>query len=384
MKKAKVLIVFGTRPEAIKMAPLVKALEKFNTKFDTRVCVTAQHREMLDQVLSAFDISPNYDLNIMGLATGLAELSAEMIRKVTHVLRDYEPDLVIVHGDTSTTLNSALAAFYEKIPVAHVEAGLRTHNLYEPWPEEMNRKLTGGIAKYHFAPTAKARQNLLKENIPHESILVTGNTVIDALKMVTQRLDCDKQFRDKTEKKLKAVDFERKLILVTAHRRENFGQGLNEICTALLSIAQNFPNYQIIFPVHMNPNVKDVVLEKLGEIKNIVLLEPLEYVPFVHLMSKCEFILTDSGGIQEEAPALSKPVLVMRNVTERQEAVDSGAVLLVGTDPKNILENVTSLISDTNLYSKMSNSNSPYGSGDASKKIVNLLISSLEGNKENA
>lgn len=373
MEYKKILVVFGTRPEAIKMAPLVKALKEIG-KFDTRVCVTAQHREMLDQVLFAFDIYPEYDLNIMGTVIGLAELSAEIILKVSDVLNDYKPDLVLVHGDTATTFNAALAAFYKKIPIAHIEAGLRTNNLYEPWPEEMNRKLTGGLAKYHFAPTTKARENLRIENIPDKNILVTGNTVIDALKMVSKRLKNDKQFREQAEASLRGINLKKKLILVTAHRRENFGEGLDKICISLSIIAQKYKDYEIVFPVHMNPNVKNVVEKKIGKTKNIVLVEPLEYVPFVHLMEQCEFILTDSGGIQEEAPALNKPVLVMRNVTERHEAVDAGGVILVGTEPKIIIEKVTSLITDVNLYAEMANSESPYGSGNASIKIAKFLM----------
>ena len=378
LKKKKILVVFGTRPEAIKMAPLIQVLQKIDS-FDVKLCVTAQHREMLDQVLSVFNLSPNYDLDIMGTVNGLAELSAEIIRKFNIVLHEYEPDLVIVHGDTSTTLNTSLAAFYAKIPVAHVEAGLRTNNFFEPWPEEMNRKLTGSLAKYHFAPTENALQNLLTEKVPSENILVTGNTVIDALKIVSEQISCDKKLQERLVGSLSEVNFHNKIILVTTHRRENFGKGLDNICASLNLIANKFTDYDLVVPVHMNPKVKNVVLEKLGKTKNIILLDPLDYVPFVYLMKQSEFILTDSGGIQEEAPALNKPVLVMRNVTERQEAVDAGGVLLVGTDPKYILKEVTSLISNRDHYDKMANSISPYGSGDASIQIAEFLTEALKG-----
>ena len=375
----KVLIVFGTRPEAIKMAPLIKELEKNQDIFDIKVCVTAQHREMLDQVLDIFDIEPDYDLDIMKPNQDLYDITSNILLKIRDVLNDSKPDIVLVHGDTTTTFATTLASFYQKIDVGHVEAGLRTGNIYSPWPEEANRKLTAALAKYHFAPTKSAKENLLKEGIKEENIIVTGNTVIDALFLMLEKIEKDNNLKEKILNKFQQI-FNSQLsilnsqfILVTGHRRENFGKGFLNICNALKEIALNNPEINIIYPVHLNPNVRKPVNEILKDIKNIYLIEPLEYPEFVYLMSKSYLILTDSGGIQEEAPSLGKPVLVMRENTERPEAVDAGTVKLVGTNKEKIVKEVENLLKNKIEYDKMSKAINPYGDGKASERIINFL-----------
>ena len=374
----KVLIVFGTRPEAIKMAPLVKALE--NSDFDSRVCVTAQHREMLDQVLDIFDITPDYDLDIMKAGQDLYDVTSRVLLGMKEVLGDFAPDVVLVHGDTTTTLASALSAFYQKIPVGHVEAGLRTWNIYSPWPEEANRQITSQITAFHFAPTETSRENLLKENKRPDSIIVTGNTVIDALFMVLEKIEKDKALEQKIIEKI-PFDItrtqERRLILVTGHRRENFGEGFIHICEALKRLAQNNPDVDIVYPVHLNPNVQEPVNTILSGISNVHLIKPLDYEPFIYLMSKAYLIITDSGGIQEEAPSLGKPVLVMRDTTERPEAVDAGTVKLVGTDMEKIVNEAQTLLDDEDAYRKMSMAHNPYGDGKACQRIVEHLKKKL-------
>ena len=374
-----ILIVFGTRPEAIKMAPLVKELER-HIIFDTRVCITAQHRQMLDQVLEIFDIKPDYDLNLMKPGQSLYDITSNVLCGMQKVLQEFKPDIVLVHGDTTTTFAASLAAFYEQIPVGHVEAGLRTNNLYSPWPEEANRQLTGVLATYHFAPTQTAKENLLKENKNEKSIIVTGNTVIDALFLILEKINSREKLQKKIVQNIQTqinnpnFSFENsKFILVTGHRRENFGQGFINICEALKTIAMDNPNIHIIYPVHLNPNVRKPVNELLTGVKNIHLIEPLQYEEFVYLMSKAYFIITDSGGIQEEAPSLGKPVLVMRDTTERPEAIEAGTVKLVGTEPKKIINEAQRLIDDTKEYESMSKAHNPYGDGKASKRIVEFL-----------
>lgn len=373
----KILIVFGTRPEAIKMAPLVKEFEKHKKEFNVRVCVTAQHRSMLDQVLSIFKIKVHYDLNIMKPNQDLYDITSSVLLKMRDVLKEFKPDMVFVHGDTTTTSAASLSAFYQKIPVAHIEAGLRTGNIYSPWPEEMNRKLTGAITRYHFSPTATSRQNLLNENVPKSNIFVTGNTVIDALYMITKRLKEDKKLSSKIEKEIieKGYDVRRnrKLILVTGHRRENFGEGFINICKALRDIALKYKDIDILYPVHLNPNVQKPVYGLLSKIPNIFLIEPIDYLPFVYLMNNAFIIVTDSGGIQEEAPSLGKPVLVMRNTTERPEAVTAGTVKLVGTDRIKIVKEITSLIEKKKIYQRMSRAHNPYGDGKACERIIKFL-----------
>ncbi len=378
----KVLIVFGTRPEAIKMAPVVKALQVNAEKFVTKVCVTAQHREMLDQVLEIFDIKPDYDLNLMKSDQDLYDISSRVLVGMRSVLSDFKPDIVLVHGDTTTSTMAALAAFYNQIPVGHVEAGLRTHNIYSPWPEEMNRQLTGRIATYHFAPTKLAQENLLREGIPSEKIFVTGNTVIDALNMALGEIHENKEIQENIRRKIKSYGYnnlelvekvERKLILITGHRRENFGSGFENMCSAIREIAMSNTNFDLIYPVHLNPNVQRPVHEILDGIANVYLIPPLEYLPFIYLMEKCYLVLTDSGGIQEEAPSLGKPVLVMRDTTERPEAVEAGTVKLVGTNKHEIIDEVSRLIDDDDYYKKMSNAVNPYGDGMASSRIVIVL-----------
>ena len=370
----KIVIVFGTRPEAIKMAPLVKEFKKYPTLFDTKVCVTAQHREMLDQVLNLFDITPDYDLDIMKKNQDLYDVTSNVLLKIKEVFEIEKPDIVFVHGDTSTTFTTSLAAYYQKISVAHVEAGLRTGNIYSPWPEEANRKLTSCITKYHFSPTLLSKQNLIDENIDEKSIIVTGNTVINALFLVLDKIKQDKELKSRIEQILKkqnlTIEDDKKIILVTGHRRENFGEGFISICKALKEIAESNPDIKIIYPMHLNPNVRKPVEKILSNIENILLIEPLEYEPFVYLMSKSHIILTDSGGIQEEAPSLGKPVLVMRDTTERPEAIESGTVKLVGTDKNKIVNEVTKLINSTEAYKSMSQAMNPYGDGQACKKIV--------------
>ncbi|ELY3458974.1 UDP-N-acetylglucosamine 2-epimerase (non-hydrolyzing) [Cronobacter sakazakii] len=368
----RVLTVFGTRPEAIKMAPLVHALAQ-DPAFDTRVCVTAQHRQMLDQVLHLFSIAPDYDLNIMKPGQGLTEITCRILEGLKPILTEFRPDVVLVHGDTTTTIATSLAAFYQRIPVGHVEAGLRTGDLYSPWPEEANRTLTGHLAMYHFAPTELSRQNLLRENIPDARIFVTGNTVIDALIAVRDRVMADEPLRLRLETQYPFLDGDKKMILVTGHRRESFGEGFEQICRALADIAAQNRDVQIVYPVHLNPNVTEPVNRILGHIDNIVLIEPQEYLPFVWLMNHAWLILTDSGGIQEEAPSLGKPVLVMRETTERPEAVEAGTVRLVGTDTQRIVAEVTRLLHDEAAYQAMSHAHNPYGDGQACERILHAL-----------
>ncbi|KHN55848.1 non-hydrolyzing UDP-N-acetylglucosamine 2-epimerase [Pectobacterium fontis] len=368
----KVLTVFGTRPEAIKMAPLVHALAQ-DGAFESRICVTAQHREMLDQVLHLFDIKPDYDLNIMRPGQGLSEISCRILSGLEPVLTEFKPDLVLVHGDTTTTLATSLAAFYQRIPVGHVEAGLRTGNLYSPWPEEANRKLTGHLAMYHFAPTENSRQNLLREHLSDRHIVVTGNTVIDALFWVRDRILGDAALRHSLDEKYAFLDDNKKLILVTGHRRESFGGGFERICSALADIARRHPEVQIVYPVHLNPNVSEPVNRILSGIDNVMLIAPQDYLPFVYLMNRSYMILTDSGGIQEEAPSLGKPVLVMRETTERPEAVEAGTVKLVGTDVASIVDAVSMLLTDEEAYQAMSRAHNPYGDGQACQRIIEAL-----------
>ena len=373
MKMKKVLAVFGTRPEAIKMAPLVHELMK-SPSIESRVCVTAQHREMLDQVLHLFEIVPDYDLDIMKPGQGLYEITWNILNSIRPVLEEFKPDVVLVHGDTTTTFATSLAAFYQQVAVGHVEAGLRTGNLYSPWPEEANRKLTSALAYYHFAPTSSAEQNLLKENIPTPRITVTGNTVIDALLWVKERIKNDPVLQEDLAGRYSFLDTDKKLILVTGHRRESFGDGFEGICKALQVIATEHPEVEILYPVHLNPNVQEPVNRLLEDINNIHLIEPQDYLPFVYLMMRSHIILTDSGGIQEEAPSLGKPVLVMRNTTERPEAVDAGTVRLVGTDSQAIIGAVDNLLLDSANYELMSQAHNPYGDGDACSRIVAKLL----------
>jgi UDP-N-acetylglucosamine 2-epimerase (non-hydrolysing) len=370
----KILSVFGTRPEAIKMAPLVKALEK-NDQINSKVCVTAQHREMLDQVLEIFSIKPDYDLNVMKSGQTLADTTALILKSLTPVLMEFKPDMVLVHGDTLTTLSASLASYYLKIPVGHVEAGLRTGDIYSPWPEEANRKMTSAITSLHFAPTSTAQENLLAEGANKDTVLITGNTVIDALFLIKGQLKNDNALLAQATKNINFLNEDKRLILVTGHRRENFGSGLENICKALKTIAQEHPDCQICYPVHLNPNIKEPVNKLLSNISNIYLIEPQDYLSFVHLMDRAYIILTDSGGIQEEAPSLGKPVLVLRDTTERPEAVDAGTVRLVGTDADTIISNVNTLLSDAEAYSAMSLASNPYGDGTAATKIVEAIIS---------
>jgi UDP-N-acetylglucosamine 2-epimerase (non-hydrolysing) len=368
----KILSIFGTRPEAIKMAPVIKALES-EKNIVSNICVTAQHREMLDQVLNLFSIKPNFDLNIMTHNQKLNDVTMAIMKGLGSILKECKPDRVLVHGDTTTSFVAALAAFYEKIPVDHVEAGLRTGDVYAPWPEEMNRRLTDTICDLHFAPTKSAEQNLIKSGAKTSSIFITGNTVIDALFSISDRLETEKQVLEQARKNLPVLRNNKKLILVTGHRRENFGEGFEQICMALATLA-NREDVEIIYPVHLNPNVQEPVNRILGQNSNIHLITPLEYLPFVYLMKKAYFIITDSGGIQEEAPSLGKPVLVMREFTERPEAVHAGTVKLVGTDQSKIVKEATRLLEDKNFYKAKSLIHNPYGNGDASKIIVTELL----------
>jgi len=373
----KVLLVFGTRPEAIKMAPLVLAFKKDSQEIEAKVCVTAQHREMLDQVLHIFDIVPDFDLNIMKHGQDLYGLTSDVLLGMKEVLTQYDPDVVFVHGDTTTTIATAMSAFYQKIPVAHVEAGLRTGDIYSPWPEEANRKLTSQITKYHFAPTDTSKENLLKENVNIDDIHVTGNTVIDALLWVLEKIEKNVDLRsiliDTIKSEFSAFGNEERVVLITGHRRENFGQGFLDICAAIKTLAIEHPDVHFVYPVHLNPNVQKPVMELLSDINNIYLIAPLEYEPFVYLMSKSYLILTDSGGIQEEAPSLGKPVLVMRDTTERPEAITAGTVKLVGTNPVTIANEVNTLLNDRSVYESMSQAHNPYGDGKACQKIINLI-----------
>lgn len=368
----KVLTVFGTRPEAIKMAPLVKQLEAAGN-IEAKVCVTAQHREMLDQVLALFDIQPDYDLDIMGKGQDLYDITSKILLGLREVLREFRPDVVLVHGDTSTTFAASLAAYYEQITVGHVEAGLRTGNIYSPWPEEMNRKLTGSIAQLHFAPTEKSKNNLLAEGISANNIHITGNTVIDALHWVTGKLESDTDLRAEAGRDFEFLDETKKLILVTGHRRESFGGGFERICEAIKKIAEKYPESQIVYPVHLNPNVQEPVNRLLSGLDNVFLIQPQDYLPFVYLMSRAYLILTDSGGVQEEAPSLGKPVLVMRENTERPEAVEAGTVRLVGTDVSRIFNAVSRLIESPAIYQDMARAMNPYGDGKACSRIVSAL-----------
>jgi UDP-N-acetylglucosamine 2-epimerase (non-hydrolysing) len=368
--KKKNLIIFGTRPEAIKMAPLVKEFQK-SELFETKVCVTAQHREMLDQVLDFFEITPDYDLNLMKPGQNLYGLTAAIITELQPVLESFQPDYVYVHGDTTTTMAASIAAFYSGAKVCHVEAGLRTFNKYAPFPEEINRSITGRIADYHFAPTQTSFDNLVRENVSRESILITGNTVIDALMASVGKVDTIKDLEIENLKNV--LDFNKKIILVTGHRRENHGQGFINICEALREIAETHPEVQIIYPVHLNPKVQKPVYEILEHIKNINLIDPLAYPAFVWLMNRAELIITDSGGVQEEAPSLGKPVLVMRDTTERPEAVDAGTVILVGTDKQKIISEANNLLKDKDKYNQMSKLHNPYGDGKACQRIVDFI-----------
>ncbi len=374
------MLVFGTRPEAIKMAPLVKEFQKHSDQFKTIVCVTGQHRQMLDQVLDIFDIKPDYDLNIMKQGQDLYDVTARVLLGMRNVLDKVQPDLVLVHGDTTTSTAAALAAFYRQIPVGHVEAGLRTHDIYSPWPEEMNRQITGRIATYHFAPTSLSRQNLMSEGVQEEQITVTGNTVIDALYMVIDKIRKDSALKQALNEELRTKGYDiarlndgRKMVLITGHRRENFGEGFLSICQAIKTLSAKFSNVDFIYPMHLNPNVRQPIHEVFGEnlsdLGNLFFIEPLEYLSFVYLMEKSTIVLTDSGGIQEEAPGLGKPVLVMRDTTERPEALDAGTVKLVGTDYNKIVSEISLLLTDADAYEKMSKAVNPYGDGKACGRI---------------
>lgn len=380
----KIMLVFGTRPEAIKMAPLVKEFQKHPDTFQTIVCVTGQHREMLDQVLNIFDIRPDFDLNIMKQGQDLYDVTARVLTGMRDVLREAQPDVVLVHGDTTTSTAAALAAFYQQIPVGHVEAGLRTHNILSPWPEEMNRQITGRIASYHFAPTALSRQNLLQENVDDANITVTGNTVIDALYWVVDRIKNDRSLDAELEEVLRRAGYDvnrladgRPLVLITGHRRENFGDGFINMCTAIKQLTERYPNVDFVYPMHLNPNVRRPIHEVFGDdlsnLGNMHFIEPLEYLSFVYLMEKSTIVLTDSGGIQEEAPGLGKPVLVMRDTTERPEALEAGTVKLVGTDREKIFNEVSTLLDDAAAYARMSQAVNPYGDGLACSRIVERL-----------
>jgi UDP-N-acetylglucosamine 2-epimerase (non-hydrolysing) len=373
MKFKKILLVFGTRPEAIKMAPLALELKK-RPELDVEVCVTAQHREMLDQVLNLFELTPEYDLDLMQPGQDLFDITTRALQGLKDVFSEAKPDLVLVHGDTTTTFSASLAAFYQKIPVGHIEAGLRTGDIYSPWPEEINRKLTGSLTELHFAPTEKSQQNLLAENISSDNIFVTGNTVIDALLQVVDIVKTDTELNQKLKKQFDFVDSTKKLILVTGHRRESFGGGFERICQALKFLAKR-GDVQVVYPVHLNPNVKEPVDRILADVENVHLIEPLDYLPFVYLMSRTYFILTDSGGVQEEAPSLGKPVLVMRDTTERPEAIQAGTVKLVGTDLDYIVEQAIILLDNQQEYKKMSIAHNPYGDGKACARIADIIIS---------
>jgi UDP-N-acetylglucosamine 2-epimerase (non-hydrolysing) len=372
----KVLTVFGTRPEAIKMAPLVLHLQA-TAGVHSRVCVTAQHRQMLDQVLQLFEIRPDHDLDLMRPGQDLTSITSEILRSLKPVLEQERPDLVLVHGDTTTTFAATLAAFYQRIPVGHVEAGLRTGNLYSPWPEEANRRLTGALARLHFAPTPVSRDNLLRENVPAERIVVTGNTVIDALLRVRAKLEGDAALQQRFAAQFPFLRAGARMLLITGHRRENFGDGFERICRAIATLARRHPDLDLVYPVHLNPNVREPVQRLLSGIANVHLVEPQDYLPFVYLMTRSTVILTDSGGIQEEAPALGKPVLVMRDTTERPEAIEAGTARLVGTDEASIADGVTLLLEDAGEYRRMSIAHNPYGDGRACERIVQSLQSHL-------
>jgi len=380
--KKRLLLVFGTRPEAIKMAPLVHEFKRYSDCFETVVCVTGQHREMLDQVLDLFQIVPDYDLNIMKPNQDLYDVTSKVLIGMRDVLKETKPDVVLVHGDTTTSMAAALAAFYQQIPVAHVEAGLRTGSIYSPWPEEMNRCITGRIATYNFAPTLCSKNNLLKENVAESSILVTGNTVIDALHWVVKKLESDLHLRDTVSQELLGMGYDvnrlgngRRLVLITGHRRENFGEGFFNICHAINKLAETYPRVDFVYPMHLNPSVRKPVMEIIGNDRpNVFLIEPLQYLQFVYLMEKSYLVLTDSGGVQEEAPGLGKPVLVMRDTTERPEAVEAGTVMLVGADRQKIELGVASLLDDMAFYERMSQAINPYGDGKACMRIVQHIM----------
>jgi UDP-N-acetylglucosamine 2-epimerase (non-hydrolysing) len=380
MKTQKILIVFGTRPEAIKMAPLVKAFQNDFTHFDTKVCVTAQHREMLDQVLELFEITPDFDLNIMKAGQDLYDITSNVLLGMKDVLSDFKPNIVFVHGDTTTTFAASLAAFYQQIQIAHIEAGLRTGDIYSPWPEEANRQLTTQITTYHFAPTVTSKSNLLKENVNESQISVTGNTVIDALFLALNKIKSTPALEQDIINKLTSLypySMDRKIILVTGHRRENHGQGFVNICEALKTIAQNNPDIDIVYPVHLNPNVQKPVREILTGLKNVYLIEPLQYESFLYLMNQSYFIITDSGGVQEEAPSLGKPVLVMRDTTERPEALEAGTVKLVGTNTAKIIDEAQLLLDSTEAYQSMARAHNPYGDGKACSRILDYIKDNL-------
>ena len=381
----RILLVFGTRPEAIKMAPLVKEFQKYPDKFKTIVCVTGQHREMLDQVLRIFEIVPDYDLNIMKQGQDLYDVTSRVLLGMRNILKEVQPDVVLVHGDTTTSTAAALAAFYQQIPVGHVEAGLRTHNIYSPWPEEMNRQITGRIATYHFAPTPLSKQNLLSESVNPEQIIVTGNTVIDALYMVIDKIKSDNALDKGLEKVLLHSGYDvnrlsggKKMVLITGHRRENFGDGFISMCKAIQALTRKYPDVDFVYPMHLNPNVRKPIHEVFGEdlsnLGNMFFIEPLEYLSFVYLMEKSTIVLTDSGGIQEEAPGLGKPVLVMRDTTERPEALEAGTVKLVGTDFNKIVCEVSKLLTNQEYYERMSKAVNPYGNGKACERIINQFL----------
>ena len=384
----KIMLVFGTRPEAIKMAPLVKEFQKYPEEFKTIVCVTGQHREMLDQVLRIFEIVPDYDLNIMKQGQDLYDVTARVLTGMRDVLKEVLPDVVLVHGDTTTSTAAALAAFYQQIPVGHVEAGLRTHNIYSPWPEEMNRQITGRIATYHFAPTPLSKKNLLSEGVKEEHIHVTGNTVIDALYMVVDKIKNNKELDTELENLLKQAGYDvnrlaggKKLVLITGHRRENFGDGFINMCTAIKDLTMKYPDVDFVYPMHLNPNVRKPIHQVFGDdlsnLGNMFFIEPLEYLSFVYLMEKSTIVLTDSGGIQEEAPGLGKPVLVMRDTTERPEALEAGTVRLVGTNYEKIVHEVSALVDNQSYYDKMSKAVNPYGDGIACERIVSTIMKEL-------
>ena len=384
IRMKKVMLVFGTRPEAIKMAPLIKQFQKYPNEFLTVICVTGQHREMLDQVLNIFEIVPDYDLNIMKQEQDLYDVTAKVLTGIRDVLKEAEPDVVFVHGDTTTSMATALATFYQQIPVGHVEAGLRTHNIYSPWPEEMNRQLTGRIATYHFSPTLLSKQNLLNEGIGEDNIVVTGNTVIDALYMVVEKIKTDKKLNSELELALNKAGYnvnrlqnEKKMVLVTGHRRENFGNGFISMCHAIRALREKYLEVDFVYPMHLNPNVRSAIHEVFGDnlsgLSNMFFIEPLEYLSFVCLMEKATVVLTDSGGIQEEAPALGKPVLVMRNTTERPEALEAGTAKLVGTNYDRIVNEVSALLDNRDYYDQRSQAVNPYGDGFACRRIVEVL-----------
>lgn len=380
----KVMLVFGTRPEAIKMAPLVKEFRKHTESFETIVCVTGQHRQMLDQVLRVFEITPDYDLNIMRQEQDLCDVTVSVLTGMRDVLKVVKPDIVLVHGDTTTSVAAALAAFYQKIPVGHVEAGLRTHDIYSPWPEELNRQMTGRIATYNFAPTLLCRDNLLRESVEEKSITVTGNTVVDALYWVIDKIERDGLLKERLNNDIRDAGYDinriagdRRIVLITGHRRENFGEGFMNICNAIKDLAHKFPEVDFVYPVHFNPNVRKPIRAVLGDnavnLSNLFLMEPLEYFSFIYLMKKSSMVLTDSGGIQEEAPSLGKPVLVMRDMTERTESLEAGTVKLVGTDHEVIVNEVSRLLEDKDAYAKMTQAVNPYGDGKACERIVKIL-----------